>query len=495
MKDDSSAPSSRPIGRRRFLTDLGMGVTGMALRGVLAEEARAQDKASRPVPKVDQVIWLFMAGGVSHTEGFDPKPALTRYGGKTIAQTPYADTLAASRLARRDVGPQLRYQTRIMPLQVGASKYGDCGLEVSDWWPHVGSCADDLSVIRSLWTTDTEHSAVLQFHTGRSMRLSREPSLGSWVSYGLGRLNQNLPAFVVLGQHPTSFQGGPVSHQAQYLGSRYDGIPIDAEPERVLPYPPGRVHRSPDTQRREVDLVLDLDREAAVEYPDDPSLQARIHSYELAFRMQSALPEIVRLDEESDETKKLYGMDDPVARPFAEQCLVARRLAERGVRFIQLYHGANPKADGGDWDAHEKLRENHTRQCAKVDRPIAGLLKDLKRRGMFDRTLVVWASEFGRSPNIDIRTPCGPHDQNVRTGRDHHIHGFSAWMAGAGVRPGFVHGATDELGFHAVEHPHYVTDLHATVLHLMGIDPAMREIPGRKRLEMDQGAVIREILA
>jgi arylsulfatase A-like enzyme len=174
---------------------------------------------------------------------------------------------------------------------------------------------------------------------------------------------------------------------------------------------------------------------------------------------------------------------------------VARRLAERGVRFIQLYHGTNPLFDSGDWDAHEKLRENHTRQCAKVDRPIAGLLRDLKRRGMFDRTLVVWATEFGRTPNIDIRTPCGPPDQNVRTGRDHHIHGFSAWMAGAGVRPGVIHGATDELGFHAVEHPHYVTDLHATVLHLMGLDSAKLEIPGRKRLEMDHGAVIREILA
>jgi hypothetical protein len=486
---------NRSVSRRRFLTDLGMGVTGMALQGLFAEEALAQGPTRTVPAKVDHVIWLFMAGGVSHTEGFDPKPALTRYGGKTIRETPFKDFLAAQRLSRMDVGPELKYDTRILPLQIGYRKVGDCGLEVSDWWPHVASCADDLSVVRSLWTTDAEHSAVLQFHTGRSIRLSREPSLGSWVNYGLGRINQNLPAFVVLGQHPTSFQGGPSSHQAQYLGTQYDGIPIDVDPARVLPYRPERVHASPHAQRREVELVVDLDRLAAAEYPDDRDLRARIESYELAFRLQSALPDVVRLDGETEETKKLYGMDDPVTRPFGEQCLVARRLAEQGVRFIQIYHGANPGFDAGDWDAHEKLRENHTRQCAKVDRPIAGLLRDLKRRGMFDRTLVVWATEFGRSPNIDIRTPCGPHDERVRTGRDHHIHGFSAWMAGAGIRPGVIHGATDELGFHAVESPHYVTDLHATVLHLMGLDSSRMEIPGHKRIERDEGKPIQEILA
>src|SRR5262249_36004832 len=196
------------------------------------------------------------------------------------------------------------------------------------------------------------------------------------------------------------------------------------------------------------------------------ALRARIQNYEMAFRLQRSLPEVVRLQDETKETHRLYGLDDPVTRPFGEQCLVARRLAERGVRFIQVYHGANPANDSGDWDAHEKLRDNHSNMCAKVDRPIAGLLKDLKRRGMLGRTLVVWATEFGRCPNIDIRTPCGPMDENVRTGRDHHIYGFSVWLAGAGVRKGVVHGATDELGFHAVEHPHYVTDLHATVLHL-----------------------------
>jgi hypothetical protein len=377
---------------------------------------------------------------------------------------------------------------------VGYRKCGQSGLEVSDWWPHVGRCADDLAVIRSLWTTDSEHSAVLQFHTGRSMRLNREPSLGAWLHYGLGTLNRNLPSYVVLGHPPTTFQGGLSSHLGAYLGSEHDGVRLGTEGERLLPYPPDRVHPLAEAQKREYGFIGELGGLASVEYPDDPVLRARIKSYELAFRMQSSLPSLARWEEETEETKRLYGFDDPVARPFAEQCLMARRLAERGVRFIQVYHGGNPAFDSGDWDSHEKLKEGHSRQCAKVDRPIGGLLTDLKRRGMLERTLVVWATEFGRSPNIDIRTPCGPMDENVRTGRDHHIYGFTAWMAGGGVKPGIVHGATDELGFHAVESPHYVTDLHATVLHLMGIDPARMGIPGHKRLDMDRGSVIREIL-
>jgi hypothetical protein len=262
-----------------------------------------------------------------------------------------------------------------------------------------------------------------------------------------------------------------------------------------LDYLPGIVHSSAAAQEREVELIDRLNRRALVEYPDDPTLRARIQSYEMAYRLQTSLPEALDLDRESPETRRLYGLDDPVTRPCGEQCLMARRLAERGVRFIQVYHGNNPTFDSGDWDAHEKLRENHARQCARADLPIAGLLKDLKRRGMLERTLVVWATEFGRCPNIDIRTPCGPPDDSVRTGRDHNIYGFSIWMAGGGTKPGTVHGATDELGFHAVEHPHYVTDLHATVLHLLGLDARALELPGRKRLDRDYGRIIEEVLA
>jgi hypothetical protein len=345
-----------------------------------------------------------------------------------------------------------------------------------------------------MYTTDSEHSAVFQFHTGRSLRQSPQPSLGSWASYGLGTLNRNLPSFVVLGFPPQTHQGGPGSHQARYLGPEHDGIPIGIDQQNVLPYRPEHVHSSSRAQRRELDFVEQLNRKAAVEYPDDPSVTARIHSYETAFGMQSALPEAVELRAETAATHALYGLDRAVTRPLGQQCLIARRLVERGVRFVQIYHGGNPDFDSGDWDAHNNLRENHARMCARADQPIAGLLQDLKRRGMLERTLVVWATEFGRTPNAECRLPCNG-SMNEQTGRDHHIYGFSMWLAGGGIKKGLVHGATDELGFHAVEDRHYVTDIHASVLHLLGLNPAELEFPGQQRLAMDRGQIIRGILA
>jgi hypothetical protein len=447
------------------------------------------------VPRADNVIWLFMMGGVSHLEGFDPKPALNRFAGGRITASSFNAVLNRDEINLRDFGPELNYQTKILPLQVGFRKRGRAGIEVSDWWPHVGDGIDDIAVLRSLYTTDSEHSAVFQFHTGRSLRQSPQPGLGAWASYGLGTLNRDLPCFVVLGFPPHTHQGGPGSHQARYLGPEHDGIPIGSEPESALPYRPEQVHSCGAAQAREVALVNDLNRLAQVEYPDDPALTARIRSYETAFGMQAALPEAVDLGREAASSHSLYGLDHPVTRPLGQQCLLARRLVERGVRFVQIYHGGNPDIDSGDWDAHENLRDNHSRMCARADRPIAGLLRDLKRRGMLERTLVVWATEFGRTPNVDVRTPCGPADENVRTGRDHHIYGFSIWLAGAGVKKGIVHGATDELGFHAVEHRHYVTDVHATVLHLLGLDSARLEFAGQQRLAMDRGRVIGQILA
>jgi hypothetical protein len=223
-----------------------------------------------------------------------------------------------------------------------------------------------------------------------------------------------------------------------------------------------------------------LNRLAGIDYPDDPALRARIKSYELAFGMQTAVPETLQLDKESEATRKLYGMDQGVTRPFGQLCLAARRLVERGVRFVQVFHGGG---GGGAWDAHSGLKQNHATLSAQVDLPIAGLLKDLKQRGMLNDTVVVWGTEFGRSPGAQ------------GDGRDHHPQGFCAWLAGAGIKGGTVHGATDEIGFHAVEHRHYVTDIHATVLHLLGLDARKLEVPGRKRLEMDYGKVIREIIA
>jgi hypothetical protein len=499
----SSAFDGCRIGRRRFLADIGLGFTGLALGAMLfedgiARELPAQDSPLAPAnpPKAKNVIWLFMIGGASHLETFDPKPALHRYAGKTIAETPYDKILEAPQLSKnfRPFAGAARLKTQILRPQVGFHKCGESGIDMCDWLPQLGECVDDIAVIRSLWTTDFSHTAQQLFHTGRILIDGREPSLGSWVHYGLGTLNRNLPRFVVLGRPPSDFGGGYASHQASYLGPEHDGVRIEAEPEHAVPYPPHGPEQFHETQQAEFELVDRLNRLAAVDYPSDPALQARIKSYELAFRMQTAFPGIVNLDDETEATKRLYGLDDPVTRPYGRQCLVARRLVERGVRFIQIYHGGADDDDNGLWDSHQELRANLARQCSLVDRPIRGLLKDLKQRGMLDSTLVVWATEFGRTPNVETR-PDGESDPEAQRGRDHHIYGFSAWMAGGGIKGGTVHGSTDELGFHAVEKRHFVTDIHATVLHLLGLDPRQLEIPGRRRLDIERGLPIPEILA
>jgi hypothetical protein len=483
--------------RRHFLGDVGLGFTGLVLRAMLFEDkVRAGEAAPAPRrARAKNVIWLFMLGGVSHLEGFDPKPALNRYAGQHITSASFHSVVGREQVTR-EFGPELNYRTRLFPLQVGFRKRGQAGVAVSNWWEHVGGCVDDLAIVRSMFTTDSEHSAVFQFHTGRSLRQSPQPSLGSWVSYGLGTLNRDLPAFVVMGYPPQSHQGGLGSHRALYLGPEHDGVQIGVDPRTVLPYRPEAVHPSVEAQRREVALVQGLNRLAQVEYPEDAALTARIRSYETAFGMQSALPEVVDLSRETADTHALYGLDRPETRPFGQQCLVARRLVERGVRFVQVYNGGNPENDSGDWDSHEQLQEKHARMCLQADRPIAGLLKDLKRRGMLDETLVVWVTEFGRTPNVECRLPCLGHEEdNNHTGRDHHIYGFSVWLAGGGAKRGVVHGATDELGFHAVEDRHYVTDIHATILHLLGLDPATLEYPGQQRIAMDRGRVIHQIVS
>ena len=258
-------------------------------------------------------------------------------------------------------------------------------------------------------------------------------------------------------------------------------MPLNVDPKNPLPYanPVKGVFR--EEQRGEFDLLRKLNAIAADQFPDDEALRARVRSYELAFRMQTAVPQVVRFDDESAATHQLYGLDQDETRPFGQRMLTARRLIERGVRFVQVYHGSNGGA--GQWDNHSGLRDGHAKLCRQIDRPVAGLLKDLKQRGLLDETLVVWATEFGRTP--------GSQHGN---GRDHHPYGFSVWMAGGGVRGGIAHGATDELGFHAVEDRHYVTDIHATVLHQLGLDPRALEVPGRKRLDKEYGQVIHNVL-
>ncbi len=490
MTEKMSCPCGPPPGihRRTFLADLGLGFTGLALGAMLQRDGFASpgqpwappDGKPHRTPKAKSVIWLFMNGGVSHLETFDPKPELNKYAGKTIAETPYKDVQDPKKLALarvvvvNDANGQQR--NRILPLQVGFKKYGRSGTMVSDWLPHLATCVDDIAVVRSMYTTDDNHGAQTQFHTGRHMLDGEFPTLGAWVHYGLGTLNDNLPQFVSMGRREYwNLKDG------LYLGPAHDAVPVRVDPSQPLDY--GRPEGSVTAAEQKIgfDLVGRLNRLRAVEYPDDPALRARIQAYELAFRMQRSLPEVLNFADETEETKKLYGLDEPRTRDFGMQMLAARRFVERGVRFIQVQHGAG---GAGVWDAHGGLRANHSGNCAAVDKPIAGLLKDLKRRGLLDETIVVFATEFGRTPGTQ-----------GTDGRDHHIYGFSVWLAGGGIQGGIVHGVTDELGFHAVEHCHYVTDVHATILQLLGLDSRRLEIPGRKRLEIDHGKPIREILA
>jgi hypothetical protein len=469
------------------LQTFGSGLTGIALAELLHREAVRASELShwQPptgdphfTPKAKRVIWLFMRGGVSHMESFDPKPALSTHAGKSIADTEWKSVQDPEKLKRvrvvvvNDANGQQR--SELYPLQVGFKKYGKSGIEVSDWFPHIGTCVDDIAVIRSMWTTDDNHGAQVQFHSGRHMLDPRVPTIGAWVNYGLGTLNENLPQFINMG--PRFFD----TRDGHYLGPAYDSVPLKVDPANPLPYAKPQLDLSNAEQAVEFDIARRLNSIAAERYPDDAILAARMKAYELAFRMQTAVPGVIDFSQETEETERLYGLDDSVTRPFGMQLLAARRFAEQGVRFIQIMHG-----DGaaGAWDAHSDLQNNHAGLSKQVDRPIAGLLQDLKRRGLLDDTIVVFATEFGRTP--------GSQGSN---GRDHHPYGFSVWMAGGGVRGGIIHGATDEIGFHAVEQPHYVTDVHATLLHLLGLDPRKLELPTHKRLEIDYGNVIREIL-
>jgi hypothetical protein len=339
----------------------------------------------------------------------------------------------------------------------------------------VGDCVDDLAIVRSMWTTDNDHAAQLQFHTGRHIFDGFHPSIGSWVHYGLGSLNENLPQFVVMGGGPGDCCGGVGAHSASYLGPEHSGVNMALDPNNPLPFGTPGASVSIAERREQLNLLNELNGLAGIQYPDDPAMRARIKSYELAFRMQMSVPDVVRLSDETQQTQELYGLNESATQRVGRFSLAARRLVERGVRFVQIY-------DDG-WDAHSELLKNHSTRCKAVDKPIAGLLKDLKQRGLLDETLVVWATEFGRTPGAERSD-----------GRDHHPYGFSVWMAGGGLKRGVVHGATDEIGFHAVENRHYVTDIHATLLRQLGVDSRRLEFPGQKRLEIDYGNPIQEII-
>jgi hypothetical protein len=478
------------ITRRSFLADTGMGFTGLALGALLFRDgvARAEsledwtppDGLHQFHPRAKSVIWIFLCGGVSHIESFDIKPELNKYAGKSIDETPHKRVLENANAKIVGSGVNRGNRKVIMPLQTSYKPYGESGLLVGDWFKHVGECADDIAVVRSLWTIDNDHGAQLTWHTGRHVREGGLPTIGSWVSYGLGSGRHNLPEYVVLGVPTGDCCGGVWTHGAGYLGPEYAGVRITVDPAHPLPFlTPADRRIDREQQLANLSLLGKFNTAAGIDYPDDQNLRARIKAYEMAFEMQTAVPETLELQRETDETRALYGIDKPKSKEFGQMCLVARRLVERGVRFIQIFHGGG---GGGAWDAHSEIKSNHTHLSEQVDQPIAGLLKDLKRRGMLDDTLVVFGTEFGRTPGAE------------GTGRDHHPQGFSAWLAGGGVKGGIQHGATDELGFHAVQDRHYITDIHATVLHLLGLDSHRLEIPGRKRLEMDHGEIIEKIL-
>jgi len=480
--------------RRSFLADTGWGFTGLALSAMLAKdgllraatnERPAEGPESGPhlAPKAKSVIWIFLCGGVSHMESFDPKPALNKYGGKSVDETPFADVLDPKKANANllDINPSHGGRKLLMPLQTGFKKYGQSGIEVGDWFTNVGECVDDLAIVRSLWTIHNDHGTQLTWHTGRHPREGSFPTIGSWVSYGLGAINQNLPEYVVLGTPTGDCCGGEWTHGSGYLGPEFAGVRLNVAGKEPLPFvAPAGEGVLPEEQAAKFNFLGKLAEISGVEYPDDPKLRARIKSYELAYGMQTAVPDTLDLAKETAETQALYGMDQAETKEFGHQCLVARRLVERGVRFVQVFHGGG---GGGAWDAHGDIKNNHTKLAKQVDKPIAGLLKDLKRSGLLDETIVVCGTEFGRSPGAQ------------GSGRDHHPQAFSAFLAGGGIKRGVVHGATDELGFYSVENPHYVTDIHATVLHQLGLDPLKLEVPGRRRIDMDLGKPIREIIA
>src|SRR3954469_782735 len=353
MASHGKAQSCCPgISRRSFLADTGMGFTGLALGAMLFRHgvARAEPiSAWRPpdgkphfAPRAKSVIWIFLCGGVSHLESFDVKPELNKYAGKSIEDTPYKAVLDPKKVNANIVGGNPAHGNRkvIMPLQAGYKNYGQSGLVVGDWFKNVGECADDLAVVRSLWTIHNDHGAQLTWQTGRHPRELEHPTLGSWVAYGLGTLNENLPEYVVLGVPTGDCCGGAFTHGAAYLGAEFSGVRLNVDPKNPMPFinpPAGKITQA--EQLENLSLLGKLNHLAGIDYPDDNDLRARIKSYELAFQMQTSIPETLELQKESEETRRLYGIDQSETKQFGEQCLAARRLVERGVRFVQLFHG------------------------------------------------------------------------------------------------------------------------------------------------------------
>jgi hypothetical protein len=443
--------------RREFLWEAGAGFTGLALAGLLSRDgALAAEAAARsanplapkapPLPaKARSVIFLFMYGGPSQVDTFDYKPKLYELDGQTIPVKTFGR--GGKKNEGRVVGPKWKFK-----------QYGQCGKWVSDLFPHLATCVDDIAFLHAMTADSPIHgSAMLQMNTGKI--LSGSPCLGSWINYGLGSVNENLPGFVVM-LDPT---GGPISGaknwSSGYMPATYQGTLLRSAGDPVLDLkrPEGVTEAM---QRRLLDTLDAYNSEHASARADNSNLAARIASYEMAFTMQRHAPEAVDLGQESEATREMYGLNEATTRDFGRRCLLARRLVERGVRFVQLYAGG--AHNDSNWDAHGDLEKNHAYHAGRTDRPIAALLKDLKRRGLLDETLVIWGGEFGRQPTAEYAKG---------TGRDHNAYGFTMWMAGGGIKGGVSVGETDEIGSAAVADRFHVKNLHATVLRQMGFDP------------------------
>ena len=433
--------------RREFLWQSGAGFAGTALASLLPGEAAASPFETRPHmrPPAKSVIFLFMYGGPSHIDTFDYKPAMTGMDGKTVA----VDTFGrgGKKPGGRIVEPRWKFK-----------QHGECGKWVSSLFPNVARHVDDICFLHSMQAESPIHgSAMLMMNSGRL--LSGAPALGSWLSYGLGTENQNLPSFVVMLDPKGGPISGPKNWSSGFMPAVHQGTVLNASGSPILNLaPPANVPQ--DVQRTLLDTLEAQNRDHLERHAGVSDLDARIRSYELAFQMQRHAPEATDLSQETAATQSMYGLDDPRTEPFARRCLLARRLVERGVRFIQVYSGGHH--NDANWDAHGDLEVNHNLHAGETDQPIAALLADLKARGLLDETLVVWGGEFGRQPTAEYAKG---------SGRDHNSYGFTMWMAGGGIRGGTSIGTTDELGSRAVDDPLHVKRLHATILHQMGLDP------------------------
>ncbi|MDF1814210.1 MAG: DUF1501 domain-containing protein [Verrucomicrobiales bacterium] len=432
--------------RRRLLKQSSIGFGGLALNAILGKQTLA---AQNPLlarethfpARAKRIVFLFMKGGPSHVDTFDPKPLLDRDHGKPLPFDLPKVTFAK--------------QGNLLKSPWKFKQHGESGLPVSELFPHVAKHVDDLCILRSVHGTNPAHGgALLKLHTGTDQFV--RPSLGSWLTYGLGTENENLPAFVTI--CPTLAHGGVNNWGAAFLPAHCQGTPIG---NASLPSTQATVKHinnsriPPELQRKQLDLIGSLNKDFIDIAGKNQALEGRLNSFELAYRMQTAMPEVQEISGESPATRKLYGIDDPVTEDFGRQCLMARRFLERGVRFVQVTHSDSLV----QWDQHGNLYQGHTKNAAEVDRPISGFLTDLKSRGLLEDTLVLWGGEFGRTPTAQ-----------GKDGRDHNPHGFSMWMAGGGVKGGYAYGATDDYGYYAAENKMHVHDLHATILHLMGLN-------------------------